>query len=132
MTGSSTLFRSDRGGVGHANPLADHRAASMDDAICRRALEFASTHKFVNPRVTFSGPAPDDIVALRGTPGSTDYGEVRILMDWPQSDIDATLAKPGNNDPNEMRAFFDGGMELRVICSSTDIIHSEFVGVDLD
>ena len=104
----------------------------MDDAIHRRALEFASTHSLVNPRIVFSGPAPDDLVASRGTPGSTEYGEVRIHMGWSPSDVDALLADPGNINPDDIRVFCERGFELRVVCSSTDIIHSEFAGVEFD
>ena len=104
----------------------------MEDPICRRALAFARTFKYVNHRVNFTGAAPAEIVAERGTPESTEYGEVRIEMDWPPADVESILAGRSGEDAENMQKLLDAGMELRVICSATDVIFHDFVGVDFD
>lgn len=101
----------------------------MDDSICRRALAFARGFRWVNARVSARGPAPPEIIARYGTSGSTNYGEVRIEMDWSEEDKSELVERGVGED---LLAFIDTPTELRVVCSATDVIYHDFPGIQLD
>jgi hypothetical protein len=104
----------------------------MDDAISRRAMAFARTFKWVNPRITAGGPAPAEIVDLYGTAGSTDYGQVDVEMKWSEAEKSRILANVSGDDRTDAESFVQGPIELRVVCSASDVIHHEFPRMDLD
>lgn len=105
---------------------------AAEDAITRRALAFARTFKWVNARVTSCRPADVECVARFGTPESAEYGEVRMLMYWSDGDKRRILAECKPEESADARAFLDSPMELRVVCSATDVIYHEFPRTDLD
>jgi hypothetical protein len=85
-------------------------------AIQGRALAFAQTCGHVNPRIVSYETAPEDVVALFGTPSSTLYGRTLIAVDW--SAAHRAIARPEAK-------FLDAGLALEVDCSATDVIQWE-------
>lgn len=102
----------------------------MDDAICRRALAFARTFTWVNPRIISAGPADSKIVDRFGDPNAF-YGAVRIVMEWSDADK-SKFAESAPEEKDVLMAFVASGMELLVVCSANDVIYHEFPGIDLD
>jgi hypothetical protein len=100
-----------------------------------RALRFARTFAFVNAKIAKSAAARDEDVTRYGTPGSTVYGEIRIHMDWGprQRDIIAPIiASRKLEERADAEELLKSGVDLLVVCSATDVIRHEFLGMDLD
>jgi hypothetical protein len=64
-------------------------STNVDAAIHNRALRFAGTFDFANPRIVTSSAARDEFVTRYGTPGTTEYREIEIHMDWSPGHCDA-------------------------------------------
>jgi hypothetical protein len=112
------------------NEIESRRESLPPDAeaeIQNRALRFARTFAFANPKITMSAAARDEDVEGYGTLGSTVYGEIRIHMDWGpgQRDIIGSTKLEERADVQEL---LKSGVDLLVVCSATDVIRHEFLG----
>jgi hypothetical protein len=116
------------------NSESERRPESLptnaEAAIHDRALRFASTLAFVNPKIARSAAAHEEDVAKYGTPGSTVYGEIQIHMDWGPGQRDM-IASAKLEERAAVQDFLKSGVDLLVVCSSTDVIRHEFLGMDL-
>ena len=101
-----------------------------NEDITNRALRFARTFTYSNPRITATRPGRDLLVARFGTPNSTEYLETEIHMDWEDQQQLINSSKPVDR-PN-VESLLQSGVDLLVVCSATDVIYHEFLGIDLD
>jgi hypothetical protein len=113
------------------NRGAEMPASEVVDAIHDRALRFAGTFAFVNPQIVRSVTARDDFVIRYGAPGSTEYREIEIHMDYGPEQHEL-INSSDLNDKAAVEMFMKSGVELLVVCSSVDVIHHEFLRTDLD
>ena len=106
-------------------------STNVDAAIHNRALRFAATFDFANPRIVTSSAARDEFVTRYGTPGTTEYREIEIHMDWSPGHCEMLNSSRGE-ERVDLELFVKSGIDLLIVCSSTDIIHHEFLGMDFD
>lgn len=104
---------------------------SINDDIAKRAIRFAQTFHFANPIIMQTKPARDEFVARYGTPNSTEYRETEIHMDWGTSQQEIINASKLEERHNVV-SLLKEGVDLLVVCSAKDVIHHEFLRMDLD
>jgi hypothetical protein len=104
---------------------------SIETEIHDRALRFAATLRWINPRIVKSTAARDEFVTRFGTPGAAEYREIEIHMDC-QPELFEELDSVPLKDRAVVEMYLKAGTDLLVVCSSTDIIHHEFIRTDLD
>jgi hypothetical protein len=108
----------------------DQTTARSVDSIAERALRFARTFDFINHSIVRCEAARPEFVQRYGTPNLAEYREVEIHMDWGPERRE--LIKSCKAEEREIaESLLDKGVDLLVVCSSTDIIHHEFLGMDL-
>ena len=101
------------------------------EAMHCRALRFAGTFAFVNPQIVRSVVARDEFVNRYGTAGSTEYREIEIHMDWGPGHQEI-INSSNLEERADVERLLKSGVDLLVVCSSVDIIHHEFLRMDLD
>ena len=106
------------------------RAATA--AILDRALRFVGTMAFTEPEIVRSAVAREEYVVRYGTAGSTQYREVEIHMKYPDDHMRAMMTPRNRAQRAELERFLNAGVDVLVVCSSTDVIYHEFLGIDLD
>ena len=110
---------------------AQVRNSAIETSIMSRAIRFARTFTFVNHRVLSCADARDEIIARFGTPGSTQYREIRIHMDWSPEKF-ALIQSENASERADLESLLAAGVDLLVVCSPSDIIYHEWVGWDFD
>lgn len=105
--------------------------AAIETSIMTRAIRFARTYKFVNHRILNCADAQDEIIARFGTPGSTQYREIRMHMDWSPEKF-SLIQSENSSERADLELLLAAGVELLVVCSQSDIIYHEWVGWDFD
>ena len=104
---------------------------STNDDIAKRAIRFAETFQFTNPKIVRTRPARDEFVARYGTPNSTEYPETEIHMDWGANQKE-TINASKIEERHDVESLLKEGVDLLVVCSARDVIHHEFLRMDLD
>ena len=111
--------------------LSESLPADGMAAIRERALRFVKSTAFVNPKIIKSTAASDEDVEEFGTPGSTVYGEFLIHVEWGPEKRSWFAAAP-ESDGGALERFINAGLDLVIVCSSTDVIRHEILYCDLD
>lgn len=99
-----------------------------------RALRFAQTQKWqTNFVVLRIGQAKEEEIQRFGTPGSSIYCEVLIRMElteerkaWLRSQMHPI------NDPADYERFLAAPMDLRIVCTPTDVLAAVWEHIDFD
>ncbi len=104
---------------------------STTDDIANRAIRFAETFQFTNPRILRTKPARDEFVARYGTPNSTEYRETEIHMDWGPNQQEI-INSSKLEERRDIESFLKEGVDILVVCSARDVIYHEFLRMDLD
>tara|TARA_R110002049_G_C8692427_1_gene522118 strand:+ start:49 stop:369 length:321 start_codon:yes stop_codon:yes gene_type:complete len=99
-------------------------------SILDRALKFAMTFAWVNPVVRSSAPASSGDVSRYGTLGHTEYWDFKIILEWPAERRASMLETSLDVERRELERFIDAGVNLRIVCSATDIVYHEFPDID--
>ena len=102
-----------------------------NDDIAKRAIRFAGTFQFTNPIILQTKPARAEFVERYGTPNATEYRETEIHMDWGASQKEIISASK-LEERHDVESLLKEGVDLLVVCSATDVIHHEFLRMDLD
>lgn len=95
-----------------------------------RALKFARTFTHHDLVVRESSAASDSDIERYGTPNHTDYYDITIVIDWPSNQggsVEGSSAK-FNTKPSDHHS--DSAVEMRIVCTSTDIVYYEFADGD--
>jgi hypothetical protein len=105
-------------------------ASAAPKAILDRALRFATTFAWINPVVQSSDPASSDEILRYGTVGHTEYWDFKIRLEWSAERRAAMLETSPEIERSEIERFIDAGINLRIVCSATDILYHEFPDID--
>ena len=87
---------------------------SSIDLISERALRFARTFQFMHQTIVSNQPASEKLVLRFGTPGSTEYREILIHMDWGHSQFDI-IHSASSTERQDAESFLKAGVDLLVI-----------------
>ncbi|WP_425617233.1 hypothetical protein NA78x_000906 [Anatilimnocola sp. NA78] len=101
-------------------------------AVRGRALRFVQTFAgFANPIVLKVAQASVADVVRFGTPGSTRYFQIDVRLEHSESmRIDSLRGKVGE-EREETQRFLAHPWDLRVVCTTTDVIRHEFLYTDI-
>ena len=99
-----------------------------------RAMRFAQTQKWqTNFVVLRIGPANDEEIQRFGTSGSNFYCAALIRMELTAERRAWLLSQMYPlNDPAEYERFLAQPMDLRVVCTPTDVLDADWPSIDFD
>lgn len=98
--------------------------------IHRRALAFAESGDWCNPRIVSEKHADPEIVRIKGSGNVDDYRLLRVEVDMRPEFQSRVTKLATQNDKSELEAFLDGTWTMDITCSNTDVIDVEFPFID--
>jgi hypothetical protein len=98
--------------------------------IYRRALAFAESGDWCNPRIASEADADPEIVRIKGSGNVDDYRFLRVEVDMRPEFQSRVTKLATQNDESELEAFLEGTWTMDITCSNTDVIDVNFLFID--
>ena len=109
---------------------SEARDMSQSEDIRRRALAFAESGEWCNPRIAAESLADPMLVQLKGSGNVDEYRLLRIEVDMRPESQSRAIKLATQNDRSELAAFLAGKWTMDITCSNTDVIDVNFPFVD--